>query len=88
MIVMPSDKSEHRVRVKVRCRSGHDHDLCVEVHRAVHPNMRCEPQQSRGYSYGGGGGCVLPRDLDKLVDWELSSNFQESRRRGYVLIAA
>lgn len=86
--MMPSDKSEHRVRVKVRCRSGHDHDLCVEVHRAVHPNMRCEPQQSRGYSYGGGGGCVLPRDLDKLVDWELSSNFQESRRRGYVLIAA
>lgn len=86
---MANEKSQHRVRVKVRCRSGHDHDLCFRIHRAVHPDMRCESQEDSGYSVGGGGGgCILPRDLDERVDYELSNNFQQSRRQGYVLIKA
>lgn len=82
---MPNIKSEHHVHVKFVCRSGHEHDLCYRVDRGVHPDMRCAGEQPSGYS-SGGGGCVLPPDMAARVDWELAHNFQESRRRGYVLI--
>lgn len=86
---MANDKSQHRVRVKVRCRSGHEHEICFQVHRAVHPDLRCDGNQSSGYSYGsGGGGCVLPPYLDSRVEYELREHYQESRRRGWVEVAA
>lgn len=85
---MTNDKSQNRVRVKVRCRSGHEHEICVQVHRAVHPDLRCAGGQSDGYSYAGrGGGCVLPQDLESRVERELREEYQESRRRGWVEIA-
>jgi len=83
-----NEKSQHRVRVKARCRSGHEHEICLRVHRAVHPDLRCDGDQGDGYSHGGGGGCVLPPDLDSRVEHELRERYQESRRRGWVEIAA
>lgn len=86
---MGNEKSQHRVRVKVRCRAGHEHEICFQVHRAVHPDLRCDGDQGKGYSYGGGGGgCVLPPDLAYRVEHELRDRHQESRRRGWVEIAA
>lgn len=84
---MGAGKSEYRVRVKIRCCSGHDHEVCVKIHRAVHPDLRCSPIQSAGYTHGGGG-CVLPPDLVSRVDFELRNHYQESRRRGWVDVAA
>lgn len=84
---MRNEKSQHRARLKVRCRVGHEHEICFHVHRAVHPNLRCDGDQRAGYSYGGGG-CVLPPDLAVLVERELRDRHQESRRRGSVEIAA
>lgn len=78
----------HRVRVKVQCSGAHDpHELCVRVPREVHPDLRCLPQQAAGYSHGGGGGCTLPVDLQARVERELRDHYQESRRRGWVLVA-
>jgi hypothetical protein len=78
---------QHRVRAKVRCLNGHQHDLCILVRREVHPDLRCQPDQGSGYAIGGGG-CTLPRDLDELAERELRDNYQESRRRGWIQIAA
>jgi len=78
----------HRVRVKVQCNDSHSpHELCVRVPREVHPDLRCPPDQGAGYSYGGGGGCTLPADLQARVERELRDHSQESRRRGWVLVA-
>jgi hypothetical protein len=79
--------ARHRVRVKVQCnRSSHTpHEVCVRVPREVHPDLRCAPEQGDGYSYGGGG-CILPADLQARVERELRDHYQESRRRGWVLV--
>ena len=58
------------------------------VGREVHPDLRCPPQQNDGFSYGGGGGCSLPPNLSDIVERELRENYQESRRRGWVSVAA
>lgn len=79
--------STHRVRTKIRCRRGHDHELCVQVTRGVPPELRCPDEQPTGWSFGGGG-CVLPDGLPELVERELRDDLQECKRRGYVLIAA
>lgn len=84
----PNKGGQHRVRAKVRCRNGHEHDLCILVGREVHPDLRCQPEQGAGYAFGGGGGCVLPADLDALAERELREHYQESRRRGWIEIAA
>lgn len=76
----------HAVRAKVACGSGHSHDLCIPIKREVHPDLRCQPEEPRGFSYGGGG-CSLPVDLQERAERELRDNYQESRRRGWVLIA-
>jgi hypothetical protein len=79
----------HRVRAKVFCQSGHEHELCVTVPREVHPDLRCAPDAGAGYvTSGGGGGCSLPGDLQALVERELREHYQESRRRGWVQVAA
>jgi hypothetical protein len=55
----------------------------MRVHREVHPAMRCGQEQGDGITYGGGGGgCAPPANLQELVERELVSNYQESRRRG------
>lgn len=76
------------VSVKIECSSGHLHDICVEVDRQVPPELRCEPTAGPGYSKGGGGNCTIPstRDLAEATKRELRDNFQESKRRGHVLI--
>jgi hypothetical protein len=79
--------SPHRVRTKIQCREGHDHELCVQITRGVPPELRCSDEQPAGWSFGGGG-CALPGDLPGLVERELRDDLQECRRRGYVLIAA
>lgn len=78
---------QHRVRAKVRCGNGHLHDLCILVHREVHPDLRCQPEQGAGYGMSAGG-CILPTDLDNLAERELREHYQESRRRGWIEIAA
>lgn len=78
---------QHRVRAKVRCRNGHHYDLCILVRREVHPDLRCQPEQGAGYAMGGGG-CVLPADLDALAERALRDDYQESRRRGWIEISA
>ncbi|MCW2898624.1 MAG: hypothetical protein JWO67_889 [Streptosporangiaceae bacterium] len=74
-----------RVSVVLMCRSGHKHELCVPISRGVPPELRCSPQQPDGY-VGGGGGCQVPLDLTERVERKLRDAFQESKRRGYVLI--
>ncbi|GIM64438.1 hypothetical protein Pve01_83300 [Planomonospora venezuelensis] len=85
--VAANEGAQHRVRAKVGCRNGHQHDLCILIRREVHPDLRCQPEQGAGYAMGGGG-CVLPPDLDVLAERELREHYQESRRRGWVEIAA
>lgn len=80
-------QGKHRVRVVFEC-GGHEHELCYLIGREVHPDLRCTPDQSDGYS-GGGGGCVLPFDLDARIERELrGGGLQAARRRGHVRIAA
>lgn len=79
-------KQEQSVRTIFRCRTGHEHELCVEVHRGVPPELRCPPAQPQGYGPGNGGGCQVPGYLQEQVQRELRYSFQESKRRGYVLI--
>lgn len=76
------------VSVKVECSSGHDHDICVEINRQVPKELRCEANANPGYSKGGGGTCIIPpaAELVDATERELRDNFQESKRRGYVLI--
>lgn len=79
--------TKHRVRAKVVCRGGHEHEVCIQVHREVHPNLRCLPAAGAGYALGGGG-CVLPNNLEELAERELRDHYQDSLRRGWLLIAA
>lgn len=74
------------VKVRFECGRGHSHEICVDVGRGVPPELRCEPGQGSGVTKGGGGGCPVPEDLSGLVAIELRDNFQESKRRGFVLI--
>lgn len=76
------------VKVRFACSAGHDpHEICVEVSRGVPPELRCKPEQPSGIS-GGGGGCALPPDYRDRVERELRDNFQDAKRRGYVLLTA
>lgn len=77
---------DRRVRVVLSCRRGHEHELCVSIDRQVPPELRCDPDAGQGYGPGGGGGCIIPPGIDDLVQRELRDAFQESKRRGYVLI--
>lgn len=79
--------TKHRVRAKVVCRHGHEHEVCIQVPREVHPNLRCLPDASPGFGPGGGG-CVLPDNLEELAQRELRDHYQDSLRRGWLLIAA
>lgn len=83
---LPGDR--HSVRAKVVCSNGHQHDLCIPLQREVHPDLRCPPEEPQGFSYGGGGGCSLPGNLEEIAERELRGNCQESRRRGWLLLAA
>jgi hypothetical protein len=76
------------VSAKIECSSGHLHEVCIEIARQVPLELRCEPSAPSGYSTGGGGGCRIPSpvDLVELAGRELRDNFQDSKRRGYVLI--
>ena len=76
-----------RASVVFRCRSGHEHEMCVTVpDRPVHPDLRCPPEQPQGYGPGGGG-CRIPEKLSDRVARALRDDLQEHRRRGYVLLA-
>ena len=79
----------HRCKVKLIGRSC-DHDLCVQLTRAVSPDLRCPDSQPDGYGSGGGATCMCraPEHLVALVERELRDNLQECRRRGFVTIAA
>jgi hypothetical protein len=80
-------EQSHRVRTVYECGVGHRHELCVIVGRGVPPELRCADQQNAGWGPGGGG-CSVPKDLAAQVERELRDDLQESKRRGYVLIAA
>lgn len=77
---------DHRVSVIYRCKQGHEHPLCVLIRRQVPPDLRCAEGQGQGYGQGGGGGCRTPPGLQILVERVLRDSFQESKRRGFVLI--
>lgn len=79
----------HRCKVKLIGRSC-DHDLCVPISRGVPPELRCSDGQPPGYGGGSGAtcGCRVPDHLADVVERELRDNLQESKRRGYVLVAA
>jgi len=77
--------AEHHVSVKLRCRSGHEHDMCYQVKFEVPKELRCPG--SGGYSMGGGGGCPLPPDLENLIWRALHADLQEHRRNRFVLVA-
>jgi len=82
----PDRGATHAVRAKIACGNGHEHDLCIPLKREIHPDLRCKPTEPQGFTYGGGG-CSLPSDLAQLAERELRDNYQESRRRGWILIA-
>ncbi len=75
----------HQVRVVWECSAGHRHEMCRPASRGLPPELRCAATQDPGYGQGGGG-CALPAGIDSLVERELRDNFQESKRRGYVLL--
>lgn len=77
---------DRRVRVIFCCRSGHEHEFCVVVERQVPPELRCAPDAGQGYGAGNGPGCAVPANLNDLVQRELRDAFQESKRRGHVLV--
>lgn len=81
-------KQDQSVRAIFRCNAGHEHELCIDVQRGVPPELRCPPSQHQGYGAGDGTGCRVPADLEGRVQRELRYAFQESKRRGYVLIQA
>ena len=82
-------RPEFRVTTRVICDHGHEHPLCVRVSRQVPQRLRCQPSGLPDDAGSGGGPtCHLPVDLVSRVEYELRDNFQESLRRGYVLIAA
>jgi hypothetical protein len=76
-----------RVRVRYACPGAHEHELCVTVSTGVPPELSCWPDQAPGFG-GSGGGCVIPPGLQRRVEHELRDNLRESKRRGFVLIAA
>lgn len=83
------NRPEFRVTTHVICDHGHEHTLCVLVSRQVPPPLRCESTGSAvDLGPGGGPTCHFPSDLVSRVEYELRENFQESRRRGYVQVAA
>lgn len=78
----------HSCKVKLIGRTC-DHDLCVPISRGLPQELRCTDGQPRGY--GGGGAtcaCRVPDHLSDLVERELRDNLQESKRRGFVIVAA
>lgn len=78
----------HRCAVKLVGRAC-EHDLCVQLRRAVPPDLRCADGRPAGYGVGGGAVCCrVPEHLPELVERELRDNLVESRRRGFVLIDA
>ena len=81
--------NSHRCKVKLIGRLC-DHDLCVQLRRAVSPDLRCGDSQPAGYGNGGGATCAcrVPEHLVDLVERELRDNLQECRRRGFVTIPA
>jgi hypothetical protein len=81
-------KQDQSVRAILRCNAGHEHELCIDVQRGVPQELRCPPSQPQGYGAGNGTGCPVPTDFIKRVQRELRYAFQESKRRGYVLIQA
>jgi hypothetical protein len=81
-------RQEQSVRTVFRCSAGHEHDLCVDVQRGVPLELRCPPSQPQGYGARNGTGCRVPTDLQEQVQRELRYAFQESKRRGYVLVRA
>ena len=76
------------VSAEVECSAGHLHEVCIEISRQVPPELRCAPNAPAGYGPGGGGGCQIPSSarLAELAERELRDNFQESKRRGYILL--
>lgn len=78
-------ENPHRVRVILECRHAHRHET---VTRGPPPELRCDPHQGQGYGSGDGGGCTVPPDLSDRVERELRDALQESKRRGYVVVAA
>lgn len=81
---MPENHRCHVLLVGPSC----EHPLCYPVGRGLPPELRCVPSDPAGYSTGGGGCCHVPPDMDALVARELRDHFEESRRRGYVLVRA
>jgi hypothetical protein len=82
-------RPEFRVTTRVICDHEHEHTLCVLVSLPVPDPLRCEvagPPVDLGP--GSGTGCHFPSDLVSRVEYELRENYQESRRRGYVRVAA
>lgn len=77
--------ADHRVSVKMLCPRGHEHDLCLQIPREVHPDLRCPPSQPGGIG-GGGGGCPVPDDLVTRVLRAVQGSLQDWRRLGYVVI--
>lgn len=81
--------ANHRCKVKLIGRSC-DHDLCVSIRRAVPPELRCIDDAPAGYGQGGSApcSCRVPESVGDLVERELRDNFQEAKRRGYVIVHA
>ncbi len=83
---MPSQRDFY-VSAHVWCDRRHEHHLCVSVGRQVPPDLRCTPG-APSVAPDGGPACEFPSDLRSRVEYELRENLQESRRRGWVKIAA